>query len=262
MTIALLAALLCICLAMTVAWAIQQRTRNSGWIDTIWSFAIGGAALLALLLLPADGSRRLLLAGLVTLWSLRLGWHILSRTRRSKDDPRYAALMQDWGDSAAVRLFLFLQIQALAGFVLVVAVVFAAMSSAGITASGTLIFSAVAILAVFGEGLADAQLEDCKRNRPANGICATGLWAYSRHPNYFFEWLFWLAVAGLAIAPPSNLWALLAIAAPLQMYALLRHGSGVPHLESHMMRTRPQAFAEYARRVPVFFPRLTFWDQA
>ena len=263
MIIALGAALLLLVVAMAGAWAVQRRTGNSGWIDTIWSFSVGISSLVALVLMPGGGNRRWLLAALITFWAMRLGGHIVARTRRSNDDPRYAALIAGWGAAAPFRLFLFLQIQALSGAVLVGAVMLA--DAAGHTSTfglvsilGTVVFSLLAIISVLGEAISDQQLADCKRNRPANGICETGFWAYSRHPNYVFEWLFWASVAGLALSPPQNIVASLALCAPLMMYVLLRYGSGVPHVEAHMRRTRPEAFAAYAARVPVFFPR--FWS--
>lgn len=244
-------------LAMAGAWALQRQTGNSGWIDTVWSFSVGGANLVGLAVLPGAGARHWLLAALVAVWSCRLGLHILGRTGQIKDDPRYAQLMMEWGAAAPRRLFLFLQVQALAGLVLVGAVLLAATSSAPAAAPATLMFAALAVLAVCGEWLADAQLAACKRNKPPTGICEAGLWAYSRHPNYFFEWLFWVAIAGLALAPPTGLLSILALLAPAMMYGLLRYASGVPHVEAHMRRTRPTAFADYAARVPEFFPK--FW---
>lgn len=253
---ALAAAFIFLSVAMAAAWAVRWINGNSGWIDTIWTFSVGAAAAIALTLLPADGARRVLLAGLVGIWSMRLGFHMLARTRRTSDDPRYAGLIEQWGRSAPFRLFLFLQIQALAGFVLVAAVALAADSTAPATSWGTMAFAALAIASVVGEGIADAQLEACKREKSPGGICESGLWAYSRHPNYFFEWLHWLAIALIAICPATSALSWAALAAPAMMYLLLRYGSGVPHIELHMQRTRPAAFADYAKRVPVFFPRL------
>lgn len=255
MIAALAAAASFLIVAMSFAWIVQRRSGNSGWIDTIWSFSVGVASLVALWLLPSDVSRRVLIAALVALWSARLGAHIFSRTRRGKDDPRYAQLMAEWGAAAPRRLFWFLQAQALAGVVLVLAVALAASSAGPALTPGAALLAALALFALVGEAVADAQLAACKRRKPANGICETGLWAWSRHPNYFFEWLFWTAIAGLAVAPPAGMASWLAVAAPAMMYVLLRHGSGVPHLEAHMRRTRPEAFAAYAARVPAFFPK-------
>lgn len=255
MIAALAAAAALLVAALAGAWAVWRVTRNSGWIDLIWTFGVGLAAVLALAMLPANLSRRLLLGALALAWSARLGLHILGRTLRNPDDPRYARLIEEWGPSAPLRLFLFLQAQALAGMVLVVAVVLAAASAAPVSSPGTLVFAALALASIIGEGVADAQLAACKRRRPANGVCDRGLWGLSRHPNYVFEWLFWVAIAGMATAPPTSAAAVLAVAAPLMMYGLLRYASGVPHLEAHMRRTRPEAFAAYSLRVPEFFPR-------
>lgn len=115
----------------------------------------------------------------------------------------------------------------------------------------------LALTALSGEAVADAQLARWKRRRVFNGICDEGLWSRSRHPNYFFEWLFWLAIALLAIDHAWRFpWGLVALSAPAMMYFLLRYASGVPHVEAHMRRTRGAAFEAYAARTPAFFPRL------
>ncbi len=103
--------------------------------------------------------------------------------------------------------------------------------------------------------MADRQLSAFAAE-PANRgrVCDRGLWAWSRHPNYLFEWLGWFAYPAIAIAPghPEGAWAL---AAPAVMYLVLRHGTGVPPLEAHMLRSRGEAFRAYQARVPAFLPR-------
>ncbi|MBB4449781.1 DUF1295 domain-containing protein, partial [Aliirhizobium cellulosilyticum] len=80
-------------------------------------------------------------------------------------------------------------------------------------------------------------------------VCETGLWRYSRHPNYFFEWMFWCCWFLLAASPS---W--LSLLAPLLMYWLLVHVSGIPPLEDHMLRSRGEKFRALQRRVNAFFP--------
>jgi steroid 5-alpha reductase family enzyme len=115
----------------------------------------------------------------------------------------------------------------------------------------------VFLSALLGEGIADRQLAAFKAD-PANRgrVCDTGLWAWSRHPNYFFEWLGWCAWPVFAVdfggAWP---WGWLALTGPAYIYWLLTRVSGVPLLEAHMRRSRPEAFAAYAARTSVFFPR-------
>ena len=162
--------------------------------------------------------------------------------------------MNEWGQDAGRRLFLFLQVQAAAGLVLVLSVFAAAHNSApGLGAKdalGVLVF----LGALAGAALSDEQLRRFKAD-PANRgkVCDVGLWGYSRHPNYFFEWLGWVAFPIIAISG-AHLWGLAAFAAPALMYLLLAHVSGIPPLEAHMQRSRGAAFDLYRARVNAFFP--------
>ena len=117
-------------------------------------------------------------------------------------------------------------------------------------ALGVLVF----LGALAGAALSDEQLRRFKAD-PANRgkVCDVGLWGYSRHPNYFFEWLGWVAFPIIAISG-AHLWGLAAFAAPALMYLLLVHVSGIPPLEAHMQRSRGAAFDLYRARVNAFFP--------
>lgn len=246
-------------LVMMLAWAIQRHQRNASWVDVVWSFGLGLAGLIyALAPLPGQAgqpARRIMLALLVAAWSARLGLHLLARTRRGAEDARYAQFRRDWGAGFERRLFWFLQIQAAAAALLALCVLLAARNPAPLAAmdlAGLGLFA----LAFIGETLADAQLRRF-RARPGNSgmICDQGLWGLSRHPNYFFEWLVWLAWPFFAIAP-GGLYPLgwLAWAAPLFMYWLLVHVSGIPPLEQQMLRTRGDAYRAYQARTRPFLP--------
>lgn len=250
-----LAALAFMAVAMSGAWAVQRATGNGGWIDVFWSFGVGLAGVGVALwpLQGAPGPRQWLAAVLIGAWSVRLGLHIAGRAAKGIDDPRYAKLREDWGDRFAPMLFGFLMLQAAAGAILAASVMIAARRPGELglqDAVATVIF----IVAVAGEGIADRQLAACKAD-PAmkGGICDRGLWAWSRHPNYFFEWLGWTAwpVFAISVAWP---WGWLTLTAPAYMYWLLRYVSGVPPLEEHMQRSRAKAFTAYAKRTSVFFP--------
>ena len=241
-------------LIMTAAWAIQRVTGASGWVDTIWSFAVGIGGIAAVLLAEGLTERRWAAGVLVGLWALRLGGHIGLRTRGSGEDPRYEKLIEEWGPSAAWRLWLFLQVQAIAAFVLVLAVYLAASATGPFPAVTDILGLAVGIVALCGEALSDHQLSQFRKTPEAKkSVMEKGLWAYSRHPNYFFEWMFWLSWPLIAIA--GSWWApLLALLAPIQMYWLLVHVSGIPPLEEHMLRSRGDQFRALQRRVNAFFP--------
>ena len=114
----------------------------------------------------------------------------------------------------------------------------------------------ILVAAVAGEGIADRQLDAFKADPANHGrVCDVGLWSWSRHPNYFFEWLGWLAWPVMAIDLQGRYplgW--LALGAPLVMWLLLNFFSGVPPLEAHMLRSRGEAFRAYQRRTSAFFP--------
>jgi steroid 5-alpha reductase family enzyme len=259
-------ALLTLCAAaalsavMTAAWRIQQTSGNSGWIDACWTFGVGGIGILAALA-PRDFAlwphwRQIVVAALAGLWSLRLGLHIVKRTRSAGDDPRYRQLIAQWQSEASRRMFWFLQKQAAVGTLLVMSIALAAQNPDPFLRLQDAAGLFILVLAIVGEAIADAQLQHFTSD-PANrgAICDVGLWARSRHPNYFFEWLAWLAYPAIAIDfTGANPFGWLALGAPAFMYWALVHISGVKPLEEHMLRTRGESFRAYQKRTPVFFP--------
>ncbi|WP_075289458.1 DUF1295 domain-containing protein [Pararhizobium arenae] len=240
-------------LAMAGAWALQRATGRSGWIDTIWSLAVGVGGLVAALWAEGDAGRQMTAMIVIAAWALRLGGHIGLRTKGSGEDPRYEKLMAEWGDQGPWRLFVFLQVQALAAFILVLAVYLAAVNPAGFPRLLDIAAIAVAVAGLLGESISDAQLARFRKTPQAKtDVCETGFWRYSRHPNYFFEWLFWCAWPLLALN--ASPWSWLSLAAPLLMYWLLVHVSGIPPLEEHLLRSRGDKFRAVQRRVNAFFP--------
>jgi steroid 5-alpha reductase family enzyme len=258
---ALVAIAVSLSVLMAGAWAVQQRTGNSGWVDTIWTFSLGltGAASA---LWPVAGAapnpRQWLVAALVAVWSIRLGSHIAVRTAAITDDPRYAAFAKEWGVNSPRRMFLFLQNQGFGSIPLVFSIFVAArFPQPGLRLQDYL---GVAILAagIAGEALADVQLKRF-RSDPANKgrVCDIGLWRWSRHPNYFFEWFGWLSYPVIAIsldAPLQYPWGWATLLAPIFMYWILVHVTGIPPLEAQMLRSRGERYRAYQSRTSAFFP--------
>jgi steroid 5-alpha reductase family enzyme len=244
---------------MASAWYVQRRTGNSGWVDATWSFGVGGVAAIAAAW-PVGCEwphwRQLTVAFLAGSWCLRLGAHIAGRTRASTDDPRYRNLMIQWGSDATRRMFWFLQSQAAVGIILALSIVVAARNPNPNPRMQDLIGLVTLLAAIVGEAIADGQLRVFKSD-PANrkAVCDVGLWRWSRHPNYFFEWLSWCAYPIIAIDfAGQNLFGWFALAAPVCMYWVLVHVSGIPPLEDHMLRSRGEAFRAYQKRTRAFFP--------
>jgi steroid 5-alpha reductase family enzyme len=242
---------------MAIAWMVQQRSGNSGWVDTIWTFSVGltgaGGALW-----PIGGAapnpRQWLVAGLAAIWSLRLGVHIARRTAGISDDPRYPAFARDWGVDAPRKMFIFLQNQGLGSIPLVFAIFLAARLPADLLRLQDYLGALMLLAGIAGETLADAQLRRF-RDDPANKgrVCDAGLWRWSRHPNYFFEWLGWLAYPVIAISPDYG-WGWATLPAPLFMYWILVHVTGIPPLEAQMLRSRGERYRDYQSRTSAFFP--------
>ncbi len=244
-------------LVMTLAWAIEEITGNSGWIDTIWTFGLGlvGAVSAVIPIGSADNPlRRGFVAVLIVIWALRLGLHIGVRTKRRGDDPRYAALRSQYGARARFRMWYLVQAQAVVSIPMLLAVWLAAHNPNAAVRPQDIIAICFFIAAIFGEALADYQLRQFSMRNP-KGVCDVGLWRWSRHPNYFFEWLGWITYPLLAIDLSGQYpWGWIAAAAPVCMYWLLMHVSGVPPLEAHMAHTRGAAFQAYQGRTNAFFP--------
>jgi steroid 5-alpha reductase family enzyme len=244
-------------LLMALAWIVQQRTGNSGWVDTIWTFSLGlVGAVAALWPFSAEAlpQRQWLVAALIAFWAVRLGSHIAVRSAGIADDPRYADYARQWGADAPRRMFVFLQNQAFGTIPLAFAIFLAAQSPAGALRWQDALGALILLVAIVGEGLADAQLKRF-RTDPANKgrVCDTGLWRFSRHPNYFFQWFGWLAYPVIAIAPGYT-WGYAALLAPLFMFWILNYVTGVPPLEEQMERSRGAAWLRYRDRTSRFFP--------
>lgn len=238
-------------IAMIGGWLWQRRHRNAGIVDVIWAAGLGVAALL----MAATGTGalvpRALLAGLGTAWSLRLAWHLWRRVRGEAEDGRYRQLRSSWQDSQP-KFFAFFLAQA--ALVVLFALPFMAVAAnpVGGWSAWMLLAIVIWLVSVSGEAVADAQLRQFRAQAEHRGTtCQSGLWRYSRHPNYFFEWLHWFAYVALAIGSPIG-W--LAWSGPLVMYVFLRWISGVPWTEAQALRTRGEAYRDYQRRTPMLFP--------
>ena len=198
--------------------------------------------------------RRALIAAMVFVWSVRLGTHLLVRVagKHPVEDGRYVQLRRDWEHGFALRMAGFFQLQA-ASVVLLAIPILAACSNPE-PALGGLEWAGAALwlAAISGEALADAQLAIFKRD-PGNAgrVCDAGLWRYSRHPNYFFEWLVWVSYFVFGCASP---WGWLGILSPACILYLLLRVTGIPLTEEQSVRSRGDAYRRYQERTSAFVP--------
>ncbi|MEV8093159.1 DUF1295 domain-containing protein [Kitasatospora sp. NPDC085879] len=240
---------------MLAALAVALRTGRHRGVDTAWGLAFTAVALTGYGLSAGygDDGRRLLATALTTLWGLRLSAHIARRARGTGEDPRYARMLARKPPGRARTLYAVRMVHLLqAGLVWFVSLpVQAAQYLPG--APGPLAWAGTAVWAVglFFEAVGDLQLSRFKAD-PANRgrVMDRGLWAWTRHPNYFGDACVWWGLFLLAADAPIG-WAF--VGSPLLMTWLLAFGSGKPMLERQMGSDKP-GWAEYAARTSGFVP--------
>jgi steroid 5-alpha reductase family enzyme len=243
-----------LCALFHSVFVLARRIDNYGIVDVAWSYAFGVLAIAYALVLPGAWERRTLLAVMVVIWSLRLGTHLYRRvmSHHPVEDGRYQRLRIDWADGFEGRMARFFQMQALSVVVLGVPFFVASLNPA----PGLHVFEWVGaglwLLAIAGESLADHQLSAFKRDPSNRGrVCDRGLWRWSRHPNYFFEWLVWVAFFVFALASP---WGGIAVISPAVILYLLLRVTGIPLTEEQSVRSKGEAYRRYQRTTSMFLP--------
>jgi steroid 5-alpha reductase family enzyme len=235
---------------MALGWQWQRRRRNAGIVDVLWSAGLGVGAIWFALFGDGVFAPRATLAVLGGLWSARLAMHLWTRVRGEPEDGRYQNLRAHWnGDQT--KFFFFFQFQAM--LIALFALPFLAASRSTDTfGQWTIAAIVIWLVSVVGESIADRQLARFRADPSNHGrACRDGLWRYSRHPNYFFEWMHWFAYVCLAHGSPM---AWLAWSGPVVMYVFLRWISGIPYTEKQALRSRGEDYRDYQRSTPMLFP--------
>ena len=239
---------------MAATWVTAVRIKNAGIVDIAWSLNFSLLALLYAALGPGWTFRRMLILAMVALWSLRLGGYLFARVmgHHPVEDGRYQQLRQEWAPHADARFFWFFELQAALNLILSLPVLLACLNPAPHFYSLELAAALLWAIALAGESVADRQLDRFRKDPAHRGrTCQGGLWRYSRHPNYFFEWLVWVAYFLFAAASP---WGVVTIFCPLLMLFFLLRVTGIPLTEIQALRSRGDEYREYQRTTSAFVP--------
>ncbi len=240
-------------LIMTLVWWRQLSTKNAGIVDGWWSYNFGFITLLYFFLASGDFTRKLIILIPVLIWSIRLGSHLLIRnTSHAHEDTRYAKLRKEYGEHENFRMWIFFIYQAISNVILTVPFLVICLDSSSELSILVWIGLVIWVIAVIGEATADQQLKNFKKDPSNKGkVCQTGLWNYSRHPNYFFEWLIWVGFTFIALASP---YGHLGLICPIIMYILLNNVTGIPMLEELAVKSKGQDYIQYQKTTSSFFP--------
>jgi steroid 5-alpha reductase family enzyme len=242
------------CVIMAGVWVWANNIKNAGVVDIFWSYNFPVIAIILFFLGDGLPGRRMLICGMIAIAGFRLGTHLMNRVvgHLDEEEGRYKQLRKEWAPNPDRKFFWFFQMQAVSNVFLAIPFFIVVINTDLQLSILEYIGAGLWLIAFIGESLADHQLKQFKKD-PANKgeVCDKGLWNYSRHPNYFFEWLMWVAYFVFALASP---YGYLAIISPLAILYLLLKVTGIPATEEQSLRSKGDKFRAYQKTTSVFVP--------
>ena len=238
---------------MLVLWVVHLVIRNAAIVDVGWAAGLALLAIYYAYMGPGYSARKYAIATMASLWGLRLAIYLLfARVIGQPEEGRYVQLRNEWKTNLPLRFLLFFEFQALVDVALSLPFLLACLDTRSPLGILEKLGGAIWIVGILGEAMADAQLNRFKKV-PANKgkLCRVGLWNYSRHPNYFFEWLIWVGYATFAIRSP---WGWVGLVSPALILYFLLGVTGIPATEEQALRSRGDQYREYQKTTSAFIP--------
>lgn len=235
-----------------LTWLISVRIRNYGLLDAAWSYGVAILAPFYALMGPGDPIRKWAMTATGVAWSLRLGTYILRRviSHHPVEDARYQTLRARWPGSAM--FLLFFELQAVLAVVFSLPFLLMAFNPEPGLKPVEVLGLLLALISLGGETLADSQMKAFKADSGNQGkVCQAGLWHYSRHPNYFFEFMIW---TGFFLAALGSPWGWTTLVCPLLMLHFLLNVTGVKLSEEYSLKSKGEAYRDYQRTTSAFVP--------
>lgn len=238
--------------ALIYQWARAKKFYSI--VDVVWAYSFAFLALVYVVVAANDRMRVWIMALMFFFWSIRLGSHLGLRLYRRfpQEDRRYSDLRLKWSQNIDQKFLLFFLMQGLSVVILSLPLMLVMLDRSRSIGVWEFIALPLWLVGIICESVADWQLRKFKAD-PANEgeVCQVGLWKYSRHPNYFFEWLMWLAYFVYAL-PSANGW--LAILSPALMLWLLTKVTGIPYAEKSSLSSKGDKFRAYQKSTSAFVP--------
>lgn len=250
-----LATVACV-LLQGVAWLRQRQTHNADTVDIAWTLGIIVCAVIYLFRVPAPDLNMIVVFVFPVIWYCRLLLHLLDRYDVQHEDSRYQHLRRHWSDGTQSKFFAFFMFQAGLS-VLFSLTAYWVLLHANLNALKVALAAVIGMSALVGVTVADKQLLRFKRSHDSSEVCDVGLWRYSRHPNYFFEWLHWWVYPVLLWGNDYFAWSLLVVAIMLLFLLKL---TGIPYSEQQALAKRGDAYRTYMKQTSQFIPWRTTHD--
>jgi steroid 5-alpha reductase family enzyme len=246
---------------MFALWLIHLLIRNAAIVDAGWAAALGILALYYAVAGPGYPARKWAIASMAGFWGLRLAAYLLlSRVVGQPEEGRYVQLRKEWKNHLALRFLFFFEFQALLVAVLSLPFLLTCLNTRAPLGRVEKFAAGLWLVSMIGEVIADLQLNAFKKNPENHGkTYRAGLWKYSRHPNYFFEWLIWVSYAVFALASP---WGWIGLISPALILYFLLGITGIAATEAQALRTRGNEYRAYQRTTSTFVPWFPKKEQA
>ncbi len=237
---------------MCLIWVWYRYTKNPSVVDVGWASGLTIIGMLYLCSSPVS-SRKIVLGLVLLIWGLRLGGYLwFTRIHRHLLDKRYTKLSESWKISKPLGFLLNFQFQGVLIFIISLPWYFISQIPSD-NPMRVIDYSMVliALLSITAESIADYQLQSFRAHHPGK-VCDIGLWFYSRHPNYFFEWVTWCAYACFAFPAPHGF---LAWISPLMLFVIMTRITA-PLTENGSIQSRGDTYIDYQNDTPMFFPNV------